>query len=201
MPTNHSLDIQQRLLLPKRFLEHLLSPADSSDSPFWALHIGGTPDSGCVESNHKQRIITLDRTPCVADDHIRADETNLPFASKVFESVIAVDFLEQVPPGNRSRFLAETARVSCGWLLINGPFRSPALEQAEQSVNDLHRVILGRPNDLLESHWQYGLPELAETREELEKLGFASAVVPTARFSTGSSSSPSRCFFIPSRRC
>jgi len=177
MPGNTAFDTHQRLNLLRRFVEHLANGAGGA-APAWVLDVGGYPGTLAAQIDGNPRVVTVDRDPCGVRDYVRASGTALPFGAESMDIAVASDMLEHVPRDTRSILFSEICRVTRGWVLINGPFRAPEVEQAEACINELFRASCGRANPWLEQHWQYGLPELSDTRRLLESHGFTTTVVP-----------------------
>ncbi|HPS03400.1 MAG TPA: hypothetical protein PLA90_17815, partial [Candidatus Sumerlaeota bacterium] len=86
--------------------------------------------------------------------------------------------LEHIPADQRAAFLTELTRVASGWVLVGAPFNFPPVVQAETGIRALWTRATGRPNPWLEEHHACGLPDLLQTRQTLQNLGFASLVIP-----------------------
>lgn len=174
-----AFDTEQRLALLRRFVARLVSTPRAGPKPL-VIDVGGYPGllAAGLEATH--RVVTVDTVGGAPPrDYAVASGCALPFRDAAFRAAVASDVLEHVPAARREAFLTETCRVARGgWVLVGAPFRSPAVAQAEASLNELHRLVRGRPNPWLEEHWQCGLPDLAETREVLRRQGLASVVVP-----------------------
>lgn len=81
----------------------------------------------------------------------------LPFPDASFHTVLCLDVLEHVPPGERKPFIAELARVSARRVVLACP------SAAAQGLDDLLRSRMGRPYpSWLVEHGDCGLPTDAE---------------------------------------
>jgi hypothetical protein len=108
-----------------------------------------------------------------------AEPGPLPFADASFDTVICLDALEHIPPGDRTAFVAELARVTAGRLLLACP------TDAAQPLDDLmrrHFAELGAPEpSWLGEHAECGLPPAAEVEALVRGIeGFAATPVPMA---------------------
>ena len=178
MPENIAFDAHQSLSLLRRFVEHVARGETEPRPPTWVLDVQGCPGALAAELPDGPRVLTVNREPRGVADYVRATGVALPLGPETMSAVVVSDALEHVPPARRADLFSEICRVSRGWVLINGPFRAPEVEQAEASVNDLYRAACGKPNPSLADHGQHDLPVLAETRAALEERGFTTTVVP-----------------------
>jgi hypothetical protein len=121
---------------------------------------------------------TLDTPAFGSGAYICGTGHALPFRNQTFHAVVASDVLEHIPADQRAPFLTELTRVASGWVLVGGPFHSPPVVQAEAEIRALWTQATGRPNPWLEEHHVCGLPDLTQTRQTLQDLGFASLVIP-----------------------
>lgn len=96
----------------------------------------------------------------------------LPFEDASFESVICLDVLEHIPPGQRAAFVDELARVAARRVLLACP--SSEGGWIDDSVRGLYRSR-GMPEpEWLTEHDLYGLPTHEEIREACRSVhGFA----------------------------
>ncbi|MBN1866442.1 class I SAM-dependent methyltransferase [Candidatus Sumerlaeota bacterium] len=173
-----AFDTHQRLEILTHFVQALL-PADSAaaERPR-VLDVGGYPAllAHALAATHD--VVTVDRESGRVDGYVRASGDALPFRPGTFDAVVASDVLEHVPAEVRQGFLDEMVESTRGWLLLGGPFRSPAVDAAEESVADFARFATGQGNAWIEEHRRCGLPDLAETRGFLADRGLASVDAP-----------------------
>jgi hypothetical protein len=84
----------------------------------------------------------------------------LPFADRSFDTVLSIDTLEHVPPGERERFVGELARVSARRVIVVCP------SDAAAPTDVLLRGAAERSGEpvpqWMDEHAQYGLPSAAE---------------------------------------
>lgn len=94
----------------------------------------------------------------------------LPFRSGSFDVVVGLDLLEHVAAEARPDVLNEMARVSSATVIIAGPFSSPDVEAAERYLRGLAEALWNEPHPWLEEHFRFGLPNLPDTVNDLERL-------------------------------
>ena len=124
-------------------------------------------------------------TPAPAMLAIRNAPGPLPFADASFGAVLSLDVLEHVPPGERSGFVAELARVSTGKVLVACP------SSEMRPVDDLLRTMFARAGlpmpGWLSEHDEHGLPapeEIAEHCAAPEGFRTSEVPVPNGMLST-----------------
>jgi len=102
---------------------------------------------------------------------VQADVTDLPFADREFDVVLALDLLEHIPPEKRRIALSEMARVS-GKRLITG---CPSGEEALQNDRTLARIYDRLPRRerpvWLNEHLENGFPEVDGMIAGLDSYG------------------------------
>ncbi|HUT26028.1 MAG TPA: class I SAM-dependent methyltransferase [Sumerlaeia bacterium] len=177
MSQSLAFDKSQRLSLSKEVIERLF-PADPRAPLRRVLDVGGYPGILSEMLRGKAEVITVDREVCRIEGYVKGSGCALPLADGCFEAAIADDVLEHIPPEKRNDFVGEMARVSRGWILIGGPFHSEAVRECEVLLNETTRLVTGKTNPWLDEHLGHGLPDLAETREALEKRGLHTAAAP-----------------------
>lgn len=116
---------------------------------------------------------------------VRNGPGRLPFADASFDTVISLDVLEHVPPGDRTAFVAELARVSANRVVV----ACPSSEMGP--IDDLVREVFLRSGQevpgWLSEHDEFGLPTPAEIADCCAaREGFTSRPlpVPNGLFST-----------------
>jgi hypothetical protein len=87
---------------------------------------------------------------------VKAPPGRFPFADASFDTVISLDTLEHVPPGDRRGFVSELARVAARRVIVACPSTAGA------PVDELLRVMFTRAGmalpDWLNEHDEHGLP-------------------------------------------
>jgi hypothetical protein len=172
-----AFDTQQRLDLIRTCLEWGVHRVPSA--PPRVLDVGGHP--GLLATTLQERgfaSTTLDTPAFGSGAYVCGTGHALPFPDRTFSAVVASDVLEHIPADQRVVFLTELTRATAGWVLVGAPFNTPPVAQAETGIQALSTRATGRPNPWLEEHCAYGLPDLPQTRQTLQNLGFASLVIP-----------------------
>jgi len=101
--------------------------------------------------------------------NVFAEELN----GRIFDGVTAVDVLEHVAPEHRRAFLERVSSLS-GSILVLGFPTSDASEayKTDQAIDEQYRKITGVEYPWLQEHFEYGLPSLSSTVEQLHDLGW-----------------------------
>jgi hypothetical protein len=141
------------------------------------LDVGGRPGV-LARLLEPRKLITADLPTVSRKPYVRASGAALPFKSNSFECVIASDTLEHVPQQHRENFLTELSRVSQEYLLISGPYNTPAVKLAEDKIRFIERESPTQATEWLAEHEQYGLPSLTQTEAFFKQLGSGTAIIP-----------------------
>src|SRR5262249_20582325 len=104
---------------------------------------------------------------------VLGDGSRLPFSNASYDVVTAFDTLEHVPPDRREAFVAECRRVAVRYVAIVGPYRDPAVEEAERLLQRFLKDKLGVEHRYLEEHRRHGLPDRARVEAQLSTSGAA----------------------------
>ncbi len=99
------------------------------------------------------------------------DGTRLPFADEAFDIVVAIDTLEHIPRERRLSFVQECLRVSNSAVILAAPFGSPGHAETEARLNALFTQSTGKLHPYLSEHVLYGLPDMEEIRQMVERSG------------------------------
>lgn len=92
---------------------------------------------------------------------------------RTFDCVSAVDVLEHVPPEYRQAFLERVSALGRNTLILGFPTSDSSNALAtDEAIDKEYRDIYGEDYSWLEEHYRYGLPSLAETVEQLTKMGW-----------------------------
>ena len=118
-----------------------------------------------------QRVELVDLEPAQVRGLVLGDGSRLPFRAHSFDVVCAFDTLEHVPPDRRQAFVDECARVSRAHVILAGPYRSPAVDEAEETLRAFLSGKLGIEHRYLNEHRAHGLPLREETEARLCELG------------------------------
>jgi len=118
--------------------------------------------------------------PFLHDGYVLGSGTDLPFADTTFDLVTAHDTLEHLPRALRDAFVREMARVSRGYLILNGPVDAGDGENAalEERVFAFGQQALDWENPYLKEHIEHGIPSAASIEESLAGIGAAYVAVP-----------------------
>lgn len=159
---------------------------------FRVLDVGGGPASLSRFLPHDY-VVTVDTEDLEIDysalgdeSFMRADGTKLPFADGAFEIVVCHDTLEHVPADLREAFLHEMLRVASELVLVNGPFDTEDVSDAERLVIDVARETMGdgyATVHYLSEHAEFGLPDLQQATAALESQGSRTLQIPNGALS------------------
>jgi hypothetical protein len=95
--------------------------------------------------------------------------STLPFQAQAFHTVVSMDTVEHVPPGQRADFLKDLTRVAAQRLVVGFPVDNGG-PSADQMVAILHQHLrLPQPLWLTE-HQEHGLPRPADIERVLDGL-------------------------------
>ncbi|MEQ8820505.1 MAG: class I SAM-dependent methyltransferase [Sumerlaeia bacterium] len=106
------------------------------------------------------RVATVDTHQAELPDYHIGDGSALPFDNASFDFVVTSDTLEHIPPGKRPAFINELCRVARGPVMIGAPFHHPVIERIEETLDETHRRLTGKPHPWLWEHRENGLPKL-----------------------------------------
>jgi len=138
----------------------------------------GTPANYLSRFLPKDRIYTIDYQRAKSGRFIQSDALQLPFPDKAFDVAVSLDVLEHIPPRQRSRFLAEQARVAGDLLIVGAPFQAAEVELAERIAWEQIKTRYGIEHQFLTEHQRYGLPDLTGTVRWLERQGLSCITLP-----------------------
>lgn len=159
------IDRFQRLRLAAEAVERLWCGAPRGR----ILDIAG----GLADLLPQDRIVELgsDREPASSALCVRARPLELPFADGSFDTVVAIETLQQQPSAQRGDLLLELWRVTRGYLVLVGPFDGPRLRHAEVVLRRFLKEKLASSDAELELHRSLGLPAREACAEQLRELG------------------------------
>ena len=111
--------------------------------------------------------------PGLGERHISGTIFAEELHGRTFDCVTAVDVLEHVPLEQRHSFV-ERVGALCGNILILGFPTSDASDtyETDREINDQYRKVTGHEYPWLKEHFEYGLPSLNTTTEQLYGLGW-----------------------------
>lgn len=89
--------------------------------------------------------------------------TNIPYADKSFDVVIAVDTLEHVPRAKRKQIVTEMIRAARKEVIVAVPTGKKSEDQ-DKELNEAYKQIYGRPYDFLNEQITLGLPTVEEIK-------------------------------------
>jgi len=95
---------------------------------------------------------------------------SIPVTDEAYDVVAAIDVLEHIEPGERSKALAEFARVARRFVILNYPC------QDSREAQELALKLTN--NALVKEHVQWELPDSGMVLSELAKYGFEGTVRP-----------------------
>jgi len=159
-----------------RMVADLLATLRDGSKPLSILDVGGRT-ANLRAFLPKDRVYLVDVDPSDEPGLVLGDGARLPYKDRAFDVVAAFDTLEHVPPAHRAAFLAECARVAKKWIVVAGPYQSPAVDESERLLQRFLRDKLGVEHRYLDEHRHNGLPDLAASRTALEKAGARTAAI------------------------
>ncbi len=112
--------------------------------------------------------------------YTQASGLDLPYPDHSFDVVTALDTLEHIPDGDRSRFLSEIMRVARYAAVLVNPVQSVQADLAEETLNEYIHWILDAQQEQLAEHREYGLPDFDATVAAFEDGGWRTTHFPTA---------------------
>jgi SAM-dependent methyltransferase len=155
-------DQYQRYRLTAEIITTLKDSAGEADTPWRILDVGGyfPPRNGVLplpDFLPEDDTLVVDTMEYEGPNYQQASGTELPFADSSFDVVISCDTLEHSPAANRNDFLAELRRVARRALILVAPHALPGVRQAEHVLAEMLATI-NQTNQMLNEHFQYGLP-------------------------------------------
>jgi hypothetical protein len=81
---------------------------------------------------------------------------------------------EHIEPTRRADFLHHISRVSRIATLLGAPFASAAVSEAEHDACTFWNGLFNKPYRWLVEHAENGLPDLMQTKQQLDELGMKS---------------------------
>jgi Methyltransferase domain len=124
-------------------------------------------------------VTVVDQAECDLPGYVRGDGRGLDFPDAAFDFVVSCDTLEHILAPDRPAFWRELLRVARHGVLLAAPFASPEVEAAEALLRGYIHAELDVEHPMLREHHEYGLPELAATRQLLGELGLRYYVYPS----------------------
>jgi ubiquinone/menaquinone biosynthesis C-methylase UbiE len=92
----------------------------------------------------------------------------IPFKDNFFDVVILSDVLEHIPKQKRDKVLNESIRVAKKSVIIGGPFGQLSFAQ-DQKLAEYSKKVIGQLHPFFKDHLKYGLPEVEEIEQILQK--------------------------------
>ncbi len=164
--TDHLLampfDQYQRYRLAAEIITTLKQAASDPAAPWRILDVGGyfPPRDGMLPLPNflpDDDTLVVDTMEYAGPNYQQASGTELPFETGSFDVVISCDTLEHIPSASRNDFLTELRRVARRALILIAPHALPGVRQAEHVLAEMLTVIK-QTNQMLDEHFQYGLP-------------------------------------------
>jgi len=159
-----------------RIVADLLAQLRDGAKPLSILDVGGRT-ANLRAFLPADRVYLVDVDPSDEPGLVLGDGARLPYKDGAFDVVAAFDTLEHVPPQFRAAFLSECARVAKKWVVVAGPYQSPAVDESERLLQRFLRDKLGVEHRYLDEHRHNGLPDLAASRAALEGLGARTSAI------------------------
>lgn len=136
------------------------------------LDVGGY--KGVTHRFHQNdKVIVCDLYDIKEKNYVKGDGRDLPFKKNEFDFVVTFDTYEHVPRGHRHKFITELDRVATEGVLLAAPFddKGGGVLQAEEDLNEYHRILYNTDHRWLKEHIDYRVPYKEELDKLLEKLG------------------------------
>jgi GT2 family glycosyltransferase len=106
---------------------------------------------------------------------VQASAAMLPFSDRTFDAVAGLDLLEHVEPSLRPVVIAEADRVARELIVFAGPYEDPGVADAEEHLQQIFVELFDSPNEWLEEHSRYGLPDFESCAESLRNQGLTTS--------------------------
>lgn len=119
----------------------------------------------------------VDVVPSEVEGLVLGSGAELPFQDGAFDAVCAFDTLEHVPPPLRDAFTRECARVAKRYVILAGPYDSPRVAEAEETLLGFLRARLDWEHPYLLEHRENGLPSMPATLKVFEETGAQTAAI------------------------
>ena len=148
----------------------LLDEVRADGERFTILDVGGRT-ALLREFLPDDRVELVDVVASDASGLVLGSGAELPFKDGAFDAVCAFDTLEHVPPKLRDDFVRECGRVAKRYVVLAGPYDSPRVAAAEETLLDFLRARLDWEHQYLLEHRQNGLPSMDAASAILEEAG------------------------------
>jgi glycosyltransferase involved in cell wall biosynthesis len=170
-----TFDQFQRYGIVARAIEHLRTHLQANGQTFSILEVGANTHRLLGKLLPHDKITYLDREIPLemqgASDIILGDATDLEMPDKSFDIVVALDVFEHIAPPQRNDFLRHIARVARFATMLAAPFDSVAVREAENDACVFWGKLFAEPYRWLEEHAENGLPDLAQSKQQISALG------------------------------
>ena len=148
----------------------LLESVRSDGKRFRILDVGGRT-ALLREFLPLDQVELVDVVPSEAEGLVLGSGAELPFQDGAFDAVCAFDTLEHVPAPLRDDFVRECARVAQSYVILAGPYDSPRVAEAEETLLDFLRSRLNWEHEYLLEHRVNGLPSMPAALGLFEDAG------------------------------
>jgi len=165
-------DQYQRYELVRALLESVRADGER----FRILDVGGRT-ALLREFLPLDQVELVDVVPSAVEGLVLGSGAELPFLDGTFDAVCAFDTLEHVPPPLRDDFVRECARVAGRYVILAGPYDSPRVAEAEETLLDFLRARLNWEHQYLLEHRENGLPSMPAALEIFEQAGARTSTV------------------------
>lgn len=166
----HSLKLQMIYRPAGEMVRALLASVDygtsSSSKSIRILQVGGEPEvlstilrSGSTSPKNIE-VHTVSASP----------ENPLDAHPGIFDCVIAIDYLPQLPPSARKQTVETLCQAARHGVILINPFFSNEVLEASQLVNKLHRAAHRADHPLLGKALEFGFPDTDVTAEWIKRF-------------------------------
>lgn len=161
----------------RRAIELFTVRAEREPAKVSVLDVGGYP--GLIRDFLPSHAITVvDMVDEEEDGYVKADGTEMPFASDSFDIVTSTDVLEHIAASEREKYIAENLRVGKSLLILIAPFNHEPAPQFEQILAEYTAGSTGTEHRFLKEHIENGLPDEAVMENIIAKGGYSYVKIP-----------------------
>lgn len=94
-----------------------------------------------------------------------------------YDIIVSIDAFEHINKDNRQLVIEKLYSGAKKYLIIAAPFKTTLVPSFETLSNEIYHMLSGENNKWLVEHMKYGLPDLDQTLQQLERLKCTTAVL------------------------